>query len=108
MIQASTWVKAACLTAVVLVAAGSLMAERGAAAPQAAAASAAKQIDINQANEQELAEIPGIGSAMAKRIADFRQENGPFRRVEDLLKVKGIGEKSLEKLRPHVKIAPSK
>lgn len=65
---------------------------------------APKAIDINQATEEELTVIPGIGTAMAKRIVDFRQQNGPFRQVEDLMKVKGIGEKSLEKLRAYVKV----
>lgn len=73
-------------------------------AQQPASPAAAKTIDINQAGEEELTVIPGIGPAMAKRIVDFRQQNGPFRQVEDLMKVKGIGEKSLEKLRPYVKI----
>jgi competence protein ComEA len=107
MTLASTWLKSLCLCAIVLVAAGSLLADRVAAAPQGSAGGG-QQIDINKADEQQLAEIPGIGEAMAKRIIDFRQANGPFQRVEDLLKVKGIGEKSLEKLRPHVKIASPK
>jgi competence protein ComEA len=62
-------------------------------------------IDVNQASEEELALVPGIGKVMARRIIEFREQNGPFARVEDLLKVKGIGEKSLEKLRPHVKVS---
>jgi len=44
---------------------------------------------------------------MARRIVEWRDEHGPFRRVEDLMKVKGIGEKSLEKMRPHVTVAKS-
>ena len=50
-------------------------------------------------------EIPGIGEVTAQRIVEFREKHGPFGRVEDLLKVKGIGEKSFEKLRPYVKVA---
>ena len=41
---------------------------------------------------------------MAERIVQFREEHGPFKRVEDLLKIKGIGEKSFQKIRPYVKI----
>jgi len=61
-------------------------------------------IDINTASAEELANIPGIGQALASRIVELRDKEGPFRRVEDLLKVKGIGEKSFEKLRPYVKV----
>ena len=65
-------------------------------------------LDINQASVQQLIDLPGIGEAIAQRIVDFRKKNGPFRRVEDLLKIKGIGEKSLEKLRPHVRVGQSR
>jgi competence protein ComEA len=72
------------------------------------AATEAPRVDINKADVQQLATLPGIGEAIAQRIVDFREEHGPFRRVEDLMKVKGIGEKSLEKIRPHVSVGPSK
>jgi competence protein ComEA len=82
-----------------------------AALPTAAATGSGKgsggaiePIDINKAGAGELMTIPGIGKVMAQRIIDFRKEHGPFNRVEDLLKVKGIGEKSLDKLRPYVKV----
>lgn len=83
-----------------------------AAAPHAEAAptAATKQepIDINDADLQELKTLPGVGDAIAKRIVDFREEHGPFRRVEDLMRVKGIGEKSFAKMRPYVKVGKSK
>ena len=65
----------------------------------------ATQVDINKASVEQLVTIPGVGEATARRIVAFREEHGPFRRVEDLMKVKGIGEKSLEKLRPYVKVS---
>jgi competence protein ComEA len=68
------------------------------------AATPTVSVDINSASADELASIPGIGQALASRIVEMRDKEGPFRKVEDLLKVKGIGEKSLEKLRPYVKI----
>jgi len=77
----------------------------GADAVEASDSSAAGvAIDLNHATAQQLTAIPGIGEAMAQRIVDWREEHGPFRRVEDLMKVKGIGEKSLEKMRPHVAV----
>jgi len=63
------------------------------------------RIDINTATADELVGLPGIGETLAQRIIRFREENGPFRRVEDLLKVKGIGEKSFQKLRPSIKVS---
>lgn len=68
------------------------------------AEAAVEPIDVNKADITELMTVPGIGKVMAQRIIDFRKEHGPFSRVEDLLKVKGIGEKSLEKLKPYVKV----
>ena len=59
-------------------------------------------IDLNKASENQLTEIPGIGPALAKRIIEFRDQNGDFKRVEDLLKIRGIGERSFQKIRPHV------
>ena len=61
-------------------------------------------VDLNQATAEKLQEIPGIGPAMAERIVEWRREHGPFEKVEDLLNIRGIGEKTLEKLRPFVKI----
>ena len=49
-----------------------------------------------------------IGKAMAGRIVAFRDEHGPFKRVEDLMKIKGIGEKSFEKIRPYVKVSKTR
>lgn len=82
-------------------------AEKGtpAAAPAKAADSA---VDVNTATVEELVKVPGIGDALAQRIVEFRSKNGPFERVDDLLKVRGIGEKSLEKLRPHLRAGARK
>ena len=52
--------------------------------------------------------VPGIGEVTAARIVQWRDEHGPFRRAEDLMKVKGIGEKSFDKLRPYVKVGKSR
>jgi competence protein ComEA len=49
----------------------------------------AAKIDLNTAGVEELQTLPGIGPALARRIVEHRREHGPFRRVEDLLEVKG-------------------
>ena len=56
-------------------------------------------VDINTAGPDELQRLKGVGPALAQRIIDYREENGPFQSVEDLLNVKGIGEVTLEKFR---------
>lgn len=64
-------------------------------------------VDLNKAGIGELTTVPGIGDVMAQRIVDWRKENGPFKRLEDLMKVKGVGEKKLAQLRPYLKIGRS-
>jgi competence ComEA-like helix-hairpin-helix protein len=66
----------------------------------------AKPIDLNVATAKELEELPGVGPATAKKIIDMRQKSGRFRRVEDLLAIRGISTKRLEALRPYVKVSP--
>ncbi len=61
-------------------------------------------VKLNAATAAELQRLPGIGPAMAKRIIDYRTQYGPFRSVTDLLSVKGIGPKTLEKLTPLVTV----
>lgn len=66
------------------------------------------QVDLNKASPEELAKVPGIGPVLAKRIVEFREKEGPYQRVEDVLKVRGIGEKSLERMRPHLTVGKPK
>ncbi len=56
-------------------------------------------VDINVASAADLEKVPGIGQSLAKRIVEFREKNGPYQSVDDLLKIQGIGEKSLAKFR---------
>lgn len=57
------------------------------------------KININYASEKELEDLPGIGPSLAKRIVEYREQNGPFKSLEDLEKVKGIGQKKIEQIK---------
>ena len=72
------------------------------------AASEARPIDINTADGAAFETVPGIGKSLSARILTFREKNGPFQSVDDLLKVQGIGEKSIQKLRPYLTVAKGK
>jgi competence protein ComEA len=63
-----------------------------------------KPLDLNTATVQQLEKLPGIGPVTAKAIVRFREKSGPFRRVEDLLAIRGITKKKLEKIRPLVTV----
>ncbi|HDP95925.1 MAG TPA: helix-hairpin-helix domain-containing protein [Candidatus Aminicenantes bacterium] len=69
-----------------------------------ASAEAKTKVNINTAGLKELQTLPRIGEKVAQRIIDFRKKNGPFKRVEDLLKVKGIGEKTFLRFKDRVTI----
>ncbi len=70
---------------------------------QAGPVEASANIDINSADKETLASLPGIGPAKAEAILKYRKDNGNFSSIEDLTNVKGIGEKSLARLRPYLK-----
>jgi len=61
-------------------------------------------VDINTDGFKDLIKLPGIGPSLAERIIEYRQVNGKFSSVEELKKVKGIGDKKLEKLKKHVMV----
>jgi competence protein ComEA len=65
-------------------------------------------ININTASAAELEALPGIGAKTAARIVEYRQKNGPFKKLEELMNVRGVGEKNFLKLKPQITIAPAK
>lgn len=62
-------------------------------------------VNLNTATVAELASLPGIGTKVAGRIVEYRMKKGPFRKIEELMNVQGIGEKSFLKLRPQLTVA---
>ncbi|GMV50488.1 MAG: hypothetical protein NBKEAIPA_01184 [Nitrospirae bacterium] len=64
-----------------------------------------RQVDLNEATQLDLETLPGIGPKLAQRILDHRLAHGSFERIEDLRQVKGIGQKTFERLRPHVLVS---
>jgi competence ComEA-like helix-hairpin-helix protein len=64
------------------------------------------QVDVNAAAWQEWALLPGIGETTAKRIVEYRERTGRFARLDDLRRVRGIGPKTLERLRPYLLLEP--
>lgn len=59
----------------------------------------ASLISVNSATAEQLQTLPGVGKVTAHSIVEYRQVHGPFEQVEDLLQVKGIGTRTLEKIR---------
>lgn len=62
-------------------------------------------VNVNSANATQLALLPRVGPSVAERIVDYRKQNGPFKKPEDLMLVQGIGEKTFQLLKPYVAIA---
>ena len=61
-------------------------------------------IDINKATANDLQKLPGIGPSLAKQIVAYRAKHGPFRRVEDLMAIRGIGFKKWKQIEPYVRV----
>jgi len=96
----------ACVVLAVLLGAPFLSAQQ----PPADAAKTGVQavVNLNTATAAQLETLPGVGPKLAVRIIEHRQKNGAFKKVEELMNIKGIGEKAFLKLKPLVTVTPPK
>ena len=62
------------------------------------------RVNINKASVEELVELPRVGETVAKRIIEYREKNGPFKQVEDLKSVRGIGDKVFDQILPKIRV----
>jgi competence protein ComEA len=65
-------------------------------------------LNLNTATLAQLQSLPGVGPTLASRIIEYRQKNGSFKKIEELMNVKGIGEKNFLKLKPLITVTPPK
>jgi competence protein ComEA len=92
------------LLCVVFAHAANATAQGQAASAPKAAPQAATPVNLNTATAAQIATLPGVGEKAAQRIIEYREKNGGFKKVEDLMNVKGIGEKSFLKLKPLITV----
>lgn len=76
------------------------------AGKSASVAAPAAAVNLNSATREQLEALPGIGPRTAALILEYRQKNGGFKKAEELMNIKGIGEKSFLKLKPMVVVTP--
>jgi competence protein ComEA len=74
------------------------------ASPDTLAVGREPPLDLNRAGAADLERLPGIGPVLAKRIVAYREQHGPFSRAEELLAVRGVGPRLLERLRPRIAV----
>jgi competence protein ComEA len=79
-----------------------LVASSGLATAAAAKAAPTGKININTATAQQLTALPGVGEKLAARIVEYRQKQGGFKNVSELMNVQGLGEKNLAKIQPYL------
>jgi competence protein ComEA len=96
----------ATMVALCLVTATDIVSAQKAAGKAAAAVPAV--VNLNTATATQIATLPGIGEKAAQRIIEYREKNGAFKKIEELMNVKGIGEKSFLKLKPLITVGDSK
>ena len=71
----------------------------------AASPAASGVVNVNSATAEQIALLPRVGLKLAERVVEYRKTNGPFKKIEDLMEVKGVGEKLFVVLRPHLTVS---
>ena len=92
----------------VIVAMPSAVAAQEKASKPKESSAAAGPLNLNTATAAQLEKLPGIGARTAQLIVEHRQKSGGFKKVEELMNIKGIGEKAFLKLKPMVTVAAEK
>jgi len=99
-------VSALAICGALLITAPMVSAQSEQAASAATAAPAKPALNLNTATQDQLETLPGIGPKVAERILEYRTKSGGFKRIEELMNVKGIGERSFLKLKPLIAVSP--
>jgi len=89
--------------ALLLFVCGPVLAQKPASTPSAS--SRVEVVNLNTADAAQLAALPGIGPKTAERIIEYRQKNGGFKKIEELMNVRGVGEKSFLRLKNLITVA---
>ena len=92
----------------VLLAASPVEAQAPRANEPASAAAAAAKVDLNTATGEELESLPGVGPRTAELIIEYREQHDGFQKIEELMNVRGIGEKTFLRLRSLITVTPIK
>jgi competence protein ComEA len=92
------------LAAALALASSALAAQKEPGDGAARKAVAAATVNINTAAAAELESLPGVGAKTAQRIVEYRQKNGPFKKIEELMNVQGVGEKSFLKIKDRLTV----
>jgi comEA protein len=77
-------------------------------APVTATVGSAEVVNLNSATAAQIASLPGIGPKTAELVVQYRTKNGPFKKIEEVMNVRGIGEKSFLKIKDQLTVAESK
>lgn len=85
-----------------------VLAQRGTKPPVAATAASTEVVNLNTATAAQIALLPGIGPKTADLVVQYRQKNGPFKKIEEIMNVRGIGEKSFLRIKDRLSVAAPK